>query len=140
MTSPSSTNQPVPVFRRLAAALLALQVVTVVINVLLIVSGLFSEGADVEVAVAVALIALVLAVALGFACRALWQGKTWPRGLVTTWQVLLSVVMISTLVNDWSIVALVTLVVALACGVMIILDFNQEHSASDAGQADESHS
>lgn len=135
----SSSNFPVPVLRRVAAVLLALQVVTVVINVLLIVSGLFREGADTEVAVVVSVVGLLLAVALALACRALWVGKTWPRGLVTTWQVLLAVVMISNLVNNWSVMDLITLVVALACGVAIIMDLRREQSAGaseSAGKTD----
>lgn len=136
----TSSNHPVPVLRRVAAALLALQVVTVVINVLLIVSGLFREGADTEVAVVVSAIGLLLAVALGLACRALWAGKTWPRGLVTTWQVLLAVVMISNLLSGWSVIDLITLVVALACGTAVIMDLRQEQSAGAAEAADQPHS
>lgn len=135
----TSSNHPVPVLRRVAAALLALQVVTVVINVLLIVSGLFREGADTEVAVVVSVVGLLLAVALGLACRALWAGKTWPRGLVTTWQVLLAVVMISNLLGGWSVIDLITLVVALACGTAVIMDLRQEQStgaSEPTGQTD----
>lgn len=135
----TSSNHPVPVLRRVAAALLALQVVTVVINVLLIVSGLFREGADTEVAVVVSVVGLLLAVALGLACRALWAGKTWPRGLVTTWQVLLAVVMISNLLGGWSVIDFITLVVALACGTAVIMDLRQEQStgaSEPTGQTD----
>ena len=135
----TSSNHPVPVLRRVAAALLALQVVTVVINVLLIVSGLFRESADTEVAVVVSVVGLLLAVALGLACRALWAGKTWPRGLVTTWQVLLAVVMISNLLGGWSVIDLITLVVALACGTAVIMDLRQEQStgaSEPTGQTD----
>ena len=118
--------------RRVASILVGLQAVVIVISVVLIVGGIFGAGSEADVGVAVSIVGLLVAGALGFACPALWVGRTWPRGLIITWQVLLSVVMISNLVNEWSLIALGALMVAVACAVAIIVDLRQEKSPGDS--------
>ena len=122
-----STNTPVPVLRRIAAVLVGLEALAVAVVALLVAGGAFSNDAVADVGLAVALIGLVIAVPLGFACRALWRGNTWPRGLVVTWQVL-QVVAGATLIELWLVVGVVTIVVALASGAAVIADARQNQS------------
>ena len=116
-----STNQPVPVLRRIAAVLVGLEALVVAVSSLLVGGGAFSADAVADVGIAVALIGLLIAVPLGFACRALWRGKTWPRGLVLTWQVL-QVVAGATIIEIWLVPGVLTIAVALAVGALVIAD------------------
>ena len=114
--------------RRVASILVGLQALVIAVSVVLIMGGVFGAGSDAEVGVAVSIVGLLLAGALGFTCQALWLGRTWPRGLIITWQVLLSVVMVSNLLTEWSLISLGALVVAVVCATAIIVDLRQEKS------------
>lgn len=102
----------------------------IAVSVVLIMGGIFGAGSDAEVGVAVSVVGLLVAGALGFACHALWVGRTWPRGLVITWQVLLSAVMISNLMNEWSLVSLGAMAVAIACAAVIVVDLRRDTSVT----------
>lgn len=121
------TNHPAPVLRRLAAVLVGIEALVVALGAVLVAGGAFSDHAVADVGLAVALIALLIAVPLGFACRALWRGKTWPRGLVITWQVM-QVVAGVTLFEIWPVVGVLTILVALACGAAVIADARRDHT------------
>ena len=131
VTGMPSTNQPVPVLRRVAAALVGLQALVATVNGILIIvrDGFLAESSS-QVAFAFAALALLLAVVLAFASQAFWVGKTWPRGLVMTWQVLLAAVMVATLVDVWSWWQVGNLVVALACGAAVVMDMRRERSSA----------
>lgn len=128
-----STNNAALVLRRLAAVVVAFEALALVgVAVVAGVGAITDDGAT-EISVAIAVTAVVFAVPLALACRALWQGRSWPRGLVLTWQVL-QVAAGYTLL-DWSVAAgLVAIVVAVVCGVLVFFDARKDtsHPAGDA--------
>lgn len=115
------TNRRARLLRRITAVVVGVEALAIAVGSLLVAGGAFNADAVADVSVAVAFIGLVIAVPLGLACRALWHGRTWPRGLVVTWQVM-QVVAGVTLLEIWLVAGVMAIVLALVAAAAVIAD------------------
>ena len=116
-TTPDATRMLRPV----AAALVGVEALAIAVGaIVVLVRALGGDGA-LELSAAVAVMAIVLAIPLGFGAWALARGRTWPRGLAVTWQVLQVAAGVTLL--DWSVAGGVAVIgVAVVAGAALLAD------------------
>lgn len=83
-----STPQRVPVLRGASAAIVALESLALLVAGGIYVLRAVGGAAPADAALALGAMALVTAAALGVAAVSLARGRSWPRGLAITWQLL----------------------------------------------------
>ena len=73
---------------RVAAAIVALETVALLVVAVVAVTRALDGSAQASFAIALAVLAGALGAVLGAGAWAMAKGRTWPRGIVMTWQLL----------------------------------------------------
>ncbi|WP_203656802.1 hypothetical protein [Demequina activiva] len=83
-----STREHVPALRWTATAIIAVEALALVVAAVIYVARAIDGAAPADAALSIAALALAAGAALAVAAAAYARGRTWPRGLAVTWQLL----------------------------------------------------